>query len=279
MPHSEFQTTASDGLSLFGRVWKPEGESSSVLCLVHGLGIHSGLYHRFAATLNEAGIAVVALDIRGFGKSGGKRGHTPSYDILMNDISLLITTAQERFSQLPLFLFGLSLGGNLVINYALRRKPQIAGVISFCPALKLAFDPPAWKMVLARIFNHIAPSITMDNEIDVNDVTRNKEMVEEIKKDPLVHTRISPALFSGFYNAGFWALDHAAELSLPMLLMHGDADKLTSYKASQEFSDKAGALCTCRIWPGFYHEIHNDPGRDAVMAELIEWLQSRMGSR
>jgi len=121
MKHTEFEFKTFDGLSLFGQSWQPEDRTRAVVCLIHGLGEHSGRYVHVADSLSQAGYTLISFDLRGHGKSEGLRGHTPSYEALMQDISFLLEAANKKFPQLPFFLYGYSLGGNLVLNYVLRR--------------------------------------------------------------------------------------------------------------------------------------------------------------
>ena len=122
MQHIEFTQQTPDGVQFYFQGWQPETPPKAVVCLVHGLGEHSGRYAHVAAALNDAGYALLGFDLRGHGKSGGPRGHTPSYDTLMDDIGRLLAEAAQRYPGQPQFLYGHSLGGNLVLNYALRRK-------------------------------------------------------------------------------------------------------------------------------------------------------------
>jgi len=146
MKHTEFKFKTSDELQLFGQSWQPEDRPRAAICLVHGMGEHSGRYGHVADRLTQAGYSVFAFDLRGHGKSLGPRGHTPSYRTLLNDINSLLNEVDKNFPELPLFLYGHSLGGNLVLNYVLRRQPKFKGVIVTGPWLRLAFEPPRFKI-------------------------------------------------------------------------------------------------------------------------------------
>ena len=278
MQHFEFGWQTEDGLRLYAQGWQPETEPKGVVCLVHGLGEHSGRYRHLAAFLNQADYALLAFDLRGHGKSEGQRGHAPGYEALLDDIAHLLAEAAERYPDRPRFLYGHSLGGNLVINYALRRRPQLAGVIATGPLLRTAFEPPAWKIPLGKIMRGLWPALSMSNEIDRQDLSRDPAVVRAYNDDPLVHDRVTARLGIDMLEAGLWALEHAAELSLPLLLMHGGADRLTSAQASREFAAQAGTRCTLKIWDGFYHEIHNEPEQGEVFEYLLEWLNGKLGN-
>jgi len=274
MKHFEFEWQTADGLQLFAQGWQPEAAIQGVVCLVHGLGEHSGRYAQVAAALSQAGYALLAFDLRGHGKSQGQRGHTPSYEALMDDIAHLLEEARKRFPDQPCFLYGFSMGGNLVLNYALRHRPQLAGVIATSPWLRLAFEPPAWKVTLAKIMNNLWPAFSTLTGLDINAVSHDPEVVQNYNNDPLTHGRISVRLFVSISQAAQSALQHAAQFPLPLLLMHGSADRIASAEASRQFADCVPGDCTFKLWQGLYHEIHNEPEQQEVLDSIITWLQA-----
>jgi len=276
MKHSEFKFKTFDGLQLFGQSWQPEDRPRAVICLVHGLGEHSGRYAHVANALNQAGYTLISFDLRGHGKSEGPRGHTPSYEALMKDISSLLEIANKQFPQLSSFLYGNSLGGNLVLNYVIRCQPKPKGVIVTSPWLRLAFEPPRFKIILAQITNYIWPSFSQKNGLDTKVLSRDHEVVHSYENDPLVHDHISTRMFIGIYQSGQWALENASKFSLPLILMHGGDDKIISVKASHEFANTKNKNCTLKIWDDLYHEIHNEPEKEEVFKFLINWLDKEV---
>jgi alpha-beta hydrolase superfamily lysophospholipase len=267
--------STSDGLTLFYQGWQPVDSIKAAVCLVHGLAEHSGRYAAYASSLCNAKFAVISFDLRGHGRSMGQRGHFPSIDIVLDDISRLETRAHALYPGKKLFLYGHSLGGNFVINYALRRNSSFSGVIASAPFLRSSAHTPAWKMLLGKVMNVVWPTATMSNGLPVQDVVRDTLVQQAIKNDPMVHDRIT-AHFMAMFDAGEWALAHADELKMPMLLMHGDADRITSEPASAQFAQKAGTRCTFKVWPGYFHQIHSEPGNQAVVAFVSAWMDSCM---
>ncbi len=265
-----------DGFTFHTRTWEPEGGAKAVVALVHGHGEHIGRYENVASALTNAGYVLAGSDSRGHGKSTGPRGHIPSYDTLMDDIGVFISMLGEKYSGQQVFLYGHSMGGNQVINYALRRHPKIAGVIATGPWLKLAFEPPRVQIALGRIMNNIFPAFTQASGLDTKGLSHDAEVVDLYNHDSLNHNKISARLFVSMYESGLWALEHASEFSLPLLLMHGSADPVTSAEASRQFADKAGDNVTLRIWDGLYHEIHNEPEQAEVFRVMIEWLDKHL---
>ncbi len=282
MSHIEFTKHSPDHLEFYFQGWEPESQPKAVVCLVHGLGEHSGRYAHVAAALNEAGYALLGFDLRGHGKSGGKRGHTPTYEALMDDIARLLDEAAARYPGLPRFLYGHSLGGNLVLNYALRRlvtpsaaerSRRVSGVIATSPAIRLPKPLPPLQVALARVMNRLYPALQMPNGLALDGLARDPEVIRAYTADPLVHNKISVRLAIEMLAAGEWALAHAAEFPLPLLLVHGTADILTSAQASAEFAARVPAgRCTLKLWEGFYHETHNEPEKAEVLAYIVDWL-------
>jgi alpha-beta hydrolase superfamily lysophospholipase len=195
---------------------------------------------------------------------------------MLDDITAFIQQAKQRYSSKPYFIYGHSMGGNLVINYALRRKPDLGGVIATDPFLKLAFAPPAIKMALGRLMNNIAPAFIQASGLETAALSRDPKVVDAYVNDRLVHNKISARLFVGLFDQGQYAFDHASEFPLPMLLMHGTADRLTSAEATRQFGAAAPAFVTTKLWDGLFHEIHNEPEKADVLKTYIQWLDGQM---
>ena len=267
---------STDGLQMFAQSWEPDKNPKAVVSLLHGLGEHSGRYAHVGKALTDAGFVLAGFDLRGHGKSGGPRGHTPSYDALMDDTDMFIDLIAGRYPGSPRFLYGHSLGGNLVINFGLRRKAELVGVISTGPWLQLAFQPPTSKVLLGKMMNNILPGFSQASGLETAALSRDPAVVEAYVNDPLVHDRISARMFVNLFDSGLWVLDHATEFPLSLLLMHAGADRITSVEASSQFAASAGDKVTLRIWDGLYHEIHNEPEQERVFTFMIEWMNSQL---
>lgn len=263
-----------EGVNFYLRGWEPNEKPKALVALVHGHGEHVGRYSLVADAFAKAGYALIGFDLRGHGRSGGARGHAPGYEALMDDIADFLALGVKRYPQLPIFIYGHSLGGNLVLNFILRRRPDVVGAIVTAPWLKLAFDPPAVQVSLARIMNKIAPGFTQHSRLDTNALSRDAQIVKAYNNDPLVHDKISARLYLSMYDSGLWALEHAAEFPVPLLLMHGKADQITSDQASREFAERAGKMVTWRAWEGCYHEIHNEPQKAEVLKVMTDWVDA-----
>ncbi|MBT7992036.1 MAG: alpha/beta hydrolase [Anaerolineae bacterium] len=262
---------SKDGLNLFAHAFPSENPPKAIVCMVHGHGEHIERYEHLAKALNDAGYAMIGFDHRGHGQSEGLRGHTPSYEMLLDDIASFLVEVNEHYPDLPHILYGHSMGGNLVINYALRRKPQLKGIVATGPWIKLAFEAPAIQVFLGNMMDKIYPAFIQNSGLDTAALSHDPEVVRAYEEDNLVHDKISARLFVGMYGSGLWALEHAKDFSLPLLLMHGAGDTITSAEASREFAEKAGDNVTLKIWDKLYHEIHNEPEQADIFKTTIEW--------
>ena len=272
MSHIEFERKSFDGLSLYFQGWQVDDGQKGVICLVHGLGEHSGRYAHWADLLNRAGYSVLSFDLRGHGKSQGKKGHVPNFDAYMKDISLLLGEAETRSSKIPNFLYGHSLGGILVANYVLRKNPHLAGVVITSPGFRTALEQQKVKIALAKIMGSLLPELSMPTGLDPKAISRDPEVVTKYINDPLVHGTATTAMAKNTLDAISWAFQHANEWTLPLLLMHGDCDQIAFIEGSREFSSKIRGDCTLKIWPGLCHELHNEPEKELVFEYLHEWI-------
>ncbi len=268
----EFQVA---GTTLHGQSYSPK-TTSAVIILVHGLGEHSKRYERevVPALLNNS-MAVISYDQFGHGQSKGKRGHHPGFSFLLDSIDQMIHKASELFHEKPVFLYGHSMGGNLVINYCLRRSSILKGLIVTSPFLRIAFEPPQWKMAFGKIIDKILPSLTMPSDLDVTAISRDEDEIAAYQLDPLVHDRVSTGYSLEIMKNGEWAIEHANELKLPMLLLHGTSDRLTSSVASEEFANKSGQVQLI-LFENAYHELHHDLDKDKVLEKIISWIKDKL---
>lgn len=277
MKHWQAKWNDSDGTRIWVEGWEPEETTAGVVCLVHGLGEHCGRYAHVAQLFNEANLSLISFDLRGHGRSGGKRGHVPSYELFLEEIDALLRMAEECYPAVPKILYGHSLGGAMVLYYTLRRRPEVAGVVSTAPALKPAFEPPAWKTKLGATLDRIWPTLAMSNGLDPNDLSRDPQVVAAYLADPLVHDRISVRLFNDWTRSVEEVFEQASTFPVPLLLLHGTADRITSMPASAALADSIGSRCTFRPLEGVFHEPHNEPNREETLRSIIQWMLERIG--
>lgn len=278
MKSTEWTWKSEDGVELYAQGWEP-GNPKAVVCLVHGLGEHSGRYTHMGKAFAEAGFALVAFDLRGHGKSGGKRGHFPSFDAVMNDIHHLVQQGSEKFPGLSVFLYGHSLGALLVLNYATYHKHALRGVIVSGAGLRSPILEQKGKLMLTKVLGGLLPTMPIPTGLDANAISQDSKVVRDYKADPLVHDVVTLSAAKIGVSAVDRAFAHAAEISVPLLLLHGAADKLTYPRGSREFAALVSGEAELKIWDGLFHEVHNEPQRAEVFAFVIEWMNSQLRNK
>jgi alpha-beta hydrolase superfamily lysophospholipase len=158
-----------------------------------------------------------------------------------------------------------------VLDYLLRRKPRVKGAIVTSPWLRLSFEPAKNKILLASLMKYLVPQLVQPSGLNVSHISHDISVVEKYKNDPLVHGKISVSLFDAAVKAGKYSLIHSSELGIPILLMHGSDDKITSPDGSREFTGKTDKV-ELKIWEGGYHELHNEPFKDDVFKYIMNWI-------
>lgn len=276
--HFEFVWKTKDSLWIYSQCWQPKDKPKATVCLLHGHGEHSGRYIHMAKFLTDSGFAVAAFDLRGHGKSQGQRGYFPGYKTLLGDITLFFKEVKKHVAKAPFFLYGQSLGGNLAINYTLRYEPRIEGTIASAPMLRTAFKPPIWKTLLGKTMYTIWPTLSLSSGVDLYSLSRDTTVVHSRLNDTLCHDRLTPRFIAAF-KAGEWALRNTERLDIPLLLMHGDADRITSFQASCDFVQNAGSLCTLKVWEGYYHALHEEIDKEAIFAYVVKWINAQLTTR
>jgi len=250
-------------INLSLKIYESDEGFDKILVITHGYGEHQGYYEDFAKYFMKKGFAVCTYDLRSHGKSGGKQGHVPSFELFLDDLENIIGFAQNQLGALPVYLFGHSMGGSIVLNYLLRRTPEnVNKAIISSPWLKLAFEPPRLKLILANIGKKLFPSLVMKGELDIYSLSRNPDFVSRFINDPLTYDKISPGYFSTIREYGLYALANANKLRNKVLMSHGSDDKVTSSQASKEFCENTGEYCTYKLVYSFITIIINGGGEE-----------------
>jgi len=273
MPHTNFFLEAFDGRKMFFNQWVAGPDAVASIVLVHGLGEHSGRYNHLAEFFNNHKINVVAVDLFGHGKTEGKKGHTQKMDDFLWQIDFLVGLTQKLAPGLPVFLYGHSMGGGLVLNYLYKKKSKLAGLIATAPAIQPGFKVPALKMLVGKIGRKLAPGLIQKNGLDLGNLSHDPLVAEKYVADPLVHNLLSAELGMGILEYGNWLETNETHSHVPVLIMHGTEDKLTNFAASKAFSGKAEGNVTFKPWPGMYHEIHNETDKQLVFDYTLDWIK------
>ncbi len=278
MNPKNFKFSSKDGLALLGRAWIAQTHTpKAIIHLIHGLGEHSGRYDHVGNILSKAGYHLVGFDLRGHGLSKGRRGHSPSLSHLMNDIKLLIAeTKQHLGSTLPRFLYGHGFGGNLAIHLGGHKSSDFKGFIVTSPTLSTFRPPSKASISLATLIAKFLPGLKINNGMEADALSRNKAIVQAYRNDVYIHHKLSVRLGLDLLQTGTLALESAQHWQFPLLLMHGSGDRITSWQASQEFAHRAEGPVEFVLWDGYYHELHNDIGSEAVIGKMVQWLNQQV---
>lgn len=267
----EFYLRSFDHLQLHAKCWVPSDSPSGVIIMIHGLGEHIDRYHHWAKRFNKNGWAVLAYDLRGHGKSEGKRGNG-NYVAHLNDIDTIFAHARRLFGHLPKILYGHSMGGNLALGYEITRKPHIDRLIVTSPWLQLVNPPPVPIVLLSKVLIKTFPTFTTTNGLNPKFISRDKKICDDYHQDPMVHNKISASTFLQMQEWAEFILKNKHKINVPLLLMHGTADQITLWQGSQQFALETSENTHLKLWPDCYHELHNELCNDDVFNYISNWL-------
>ncbi len=274
---SEGFLSGPDVPNIFWRSWSPAGEARGVVAIVPGFNSHSGYYEWVASELTAAGLAVYAVDLRGRGRSDGERFYVGSFDDYVDDVGRLLAHIESTEPAMPIYLFGHSAGGVVACLYALRHQSELAGLI--CESF--AFQVPAPEIVLDVLkgISHIAPHLHV-LPLKNKDFSRDPAAVAVMDSDPLIAKESQPAeTIAEMVRADARLKGSFAEITLPVLILHGTGDKATKFSGSQLFFDTVGSADkTLNLYEGVYHDPLNDIGKEVVIADIKDWLAKRLTS-
>ena len=281
MKHTEFGWKNPAKTAIYAQGWWPEPQNNKplkgIILLMHGLGEHSARYQHVAEFFTHYNFAVLACDRSGHGKSGGKRGHIAKYEYVFDDIVKLHSEASRRHSNVPVFLYGHSMGGGIVLDYILHKKHSgLKGAIVTGPLLEPAFKPPSVLLFIGKIMRSIYPGFSQNNQLDLQQISRDELVVEAYSKDPLVHSKITSETSIGMLSSGENSLRTVNKINIPLLITHGDKDGLTSHLASEKFAQKASGDVQLKIWEGLFHELHNEPEKMEVLEYIYQWILQKL---
>jgi alpha-beta hydrolase superfamily lysophospholipase len=265
-------------LQLFYQAWRPP-HPRAVLVNLHGLGDHSGLYPNLAAHFPPKAVAVYAYDMRGNGRSPGQRAFVRHWREYREDLHAFLERVRQWEPDLPLFLLGNSLGGLVVLDYALDQPGGLAGVIAAAPPLGKLGVPPL-LMALGRLMSRIVPRFSLRVGMDLTGLARDPAVVEAVLADSLFHRRGTARLSTEVTAAIARVQNRAADLSVPLLILHGSADRMVPPDGSREFFAKLRVPDReLREYPEGYHGLFADLNSAEVLTDLERWMQTRTPSR
>jgi alpha-beta hydrolase superfamily lysophospholipase len=264
------------GVRIFYRSWRPAAPPRGVVVVVHGFNAHSGHYAWAAQQWVGHGLAVYALDLRGRGRSDGERFYVEQFDDYVGDVASLLRLVRAEEKGLPVFLLGHSAGGVVACLYAVEHQGELAGLI--CESFAFRVPAPDFALAVLKGLSHVAPHahvLRLKNE----DFSRDPKIVAEMNADPLIADEAQPTkTVAAMVRADERLENEFALITLPLLILHGTADKATKPEGSRLFHDRAGAVDkTLKLYDGHVHDLLRDLDRERVMADIVQWIASRIG--
>ncbi len=267
------------GIDLYYQTWRPARDDGACVVFVHGIGDHGGRHPHLVEALTSAGHTVTAPDMRGHGRSPGLRGHINSWTEYREDLRLVIGLASAARPDAPLFVVGHSLGGLIVLEYALHYPDGLRGVVAMSPALSTG-GVPQWKLIASRVLDRVAPRLSMKVGLESGGISRDPSIKAADDEDPLCHPMASVRFGVETQKALAFTLGHAEELRAPLLIVHGTGDTVVPAGSSLSFFEKVRFRDKTRIeYPGAYHELDNDWAKDEALRDIVAWIAARLDPR
>lgn len=269
--------SAGAGARLHRTSWLPDAPPRAVVLLIHGYAEHAGRYGHVAAALTAQGCAVHALDHWGHGRSDGARSFVPAFAVLSDGVEALLAAAQAAHPGLPIFLLGHSLGGLIATRHLITHQQHYQGAVLSGPAIMPMEEPSRLLIWISRILSKIAPRMGVMPPL-AEGVSRDPAVVAAYKADPLNYigkmgARMAQEIFDAMANVR----GQAGRISVPILLLHGEADILTAPAGSRFLFDHVGSTDKqIKTYPELFHEIFNEPERDAVLADVTRWIDAHL---
>lgn len=279
MEHRDGFFSGAREANIYYHCWMPEGEPRAVLLIVHGLAEHCFRYLNLANHFVPLGYAVCGFDHIGHGKSDGTRVHVERFEDLTETLRTYHGMLRNWYPQVPIFLVAHSLGGLIACCYLLDQPPTLAGAVISGPAVKVPEGTSAATVFLGRALSVLMPKFAMV-QIDAQGVSRDPAVVQGYIDDPLVYkgkytVRMAIEALEAMQRVGA----EAGEITLPILILQGSADKIVDPTGAQDLYDGVSSEDkTIKVYDGLYHEVFNEPECDQVLSDVEAWLEAHLAS-
>ncbi|MDW3219897.1 MAG: alpha/beta hydrolase [Acidimicrobiales bacterium] len=262
--------TTRDGLVQLRRRWQPSGEAKAAVLLLHGIAEHSGRYEHVGRRMADAGYDVVAIDHRGYGRSGGRRGHCDRWSQFTDDVEDHMTELSAL--GIPTVLLGHSMGGLMATRYVVDQRTQPDLLVLSGPAL--GAEIPTHLRVAAPLIGRIMPTIEIKEPGDPALLSTDETVGEVFYADPYRVPFPTARLGWELMKAIQEAREGIANVTMPTLVQHGADDRLVPVEASEIFETLDNV--TRIVYPGLRHEIYNEPSRMTIIDEMITWVDTHL---
>ena len=274
MQHTEGKFTGRNNFNLYCQSWLPDGKPIAVLIIVHGIAEHSGRYANVVNYFVPEGYAVYSFDLRGHGKSDGIRSHVERFSYYLDDLKTFCDKVRDENKTAKIFLVGHSMGSTIALDYAVEHQSELNGLIVSGTTLKAGNSVTKVSILMAKILSVVMPKMGVA-ALDANGISQDKAVVAAYINDPLVYTGKLRARWGAELLKTMNKLQSTiSELSLPILILQGTADRISDPSGSKMLFDGVGSKDkTLKLYEGFYHEIFNEPERQQVFLDVEKWLK------
>lgn len=265
------------GVRIVYDVWTPDTAARAVLVLSHGLGEYARRYDHVAKRFGEAGLVTYALDHRGHGRSGGKRVLVRDIHEYTSDFDTLVAIATREHHGLKCIVLGHSMGGGIVFAYGVERPDNYDLMVLSGPAVAAQDQVSPVLALAAKVLGAVVPGLPAQ-ELDVDAISRDPAVVAAYKDDPLVyHGKVPAGIGRALLLVGETMPRRAPALTAPLLVVHGEQDRLISVAGSRRLVDCVGSTdVELKVYPGLYHEVFNEPEREQVLDDVVSWITARL---
>jgi len=266
--------TTPDAFRIHTKYWQPAEDSQRVVIIVHGIGEHSGRYLHVAEKIVSAGYHVYALDHRGHGESSGKRLNISSQTNFITDLKQFYDRIKSSHPDAKIFMLGHSMGSVISLQFILSYPDAIDAIVVTGTATDVGSSVPGALRSIGDMVDRIRPNTPISPPGGMEILTRDTEMVKRAENDPLMYkgwTLTSIAKF--IIETGKMIQERASEITMPILIMHGEDDELTPISGSKIMYERVGSDDkTLKTWENMLHEIMNEVEREAVLETIVDWL-------
>lgn len=257
---------------LYFEAWKPV-KTDAVLIFVHGLNEHSGRYQNPVKYFLKRNMSIYLFDHRGHGQSDGKRSYVDSFEDYLKDLHCFVDLVHKKEKNKKIFMVGHSMGGQIVINYVARYPHDLSGFVTSSANIQVGKAVHWINQKMALILSRFIKNVSVPSSINPKFISRDKKVVREYKKDPMVPKTTTLGLAGEVLRNQKTILKLAPKIKIPALLMHGGDDQICAKEGTQHFYKKLKSRDkSIRIYGGFYHEIFNEIGKEEVFKDMEKWL-------
>ena len=274
---SERSFSGVGGVRIVYDVWTPDIDARGIVVICHGYAEHARRYDHVARRFGEAGLITYALDLRGHGRSGGKRVYLRDMSEYTDDYHTLVGLAAADRPELNRIVLGHSMGGGVVFAYGVEHPDDYSAMVLSGPAVDAQAAVSPVMVFVAKALGKLVPGLPVER-LPTDAISRDPQVVAAYNADPLVHHgRLPAGIARALIGVGETMPQRAGALTAPLLIVHGEQDKLIPVQGSKHLVECVGsAPVHLKIYPELYHEVFNEPERAVVLDDVTSWVEAKL---